>query len=939
MRERSQVPGKGVSVPVMLALLFWVFLLPCDTVWAEEDTEKRVLKVAFPEVDGFTETDTDGVRHGIVVDYLNEIAKYTGWKYEYINVTGEEMIDNFMAGEYDLMGGTYYLEGMEEYFSYPDYNAGYGKSLILARRNDSSIRTYDWKSMNGKTIGVYENARENIRRLKQFIESNAIDCTIKYYNKDQLFNGNLYPYLESGEIDMLLGNIADDTEVFRPVATFDSQPHYIVTTPDNQDVLEGLNMALEKIADSNPNFAEECYQANFPDSGTASIYINDEERAYIEQKKTVSIAVVENWHPLFCIEYAEGLHNGLIPDVLEEVKKFTGLEFTYVYAESYADALKLVQEGKADMMGAFLGNEEQGAEMNLALTQTYGTLNDIIARNKSVSFPSEGLVGAVVEGLQMPAGIKTEEVLYYPNAADALSAVNRGEADFFYGLSANMEEEIQRHHYTKVVPNTLVNNANDIVFAMKSPAETDLLTVMNKAINSMSSEEKDTLVNQNMISVGMSSLTVVDLLYANPILFITVIAGVFLLVVFLVLMAARSRVRSAKMQASLEKAEAENKAKGEFLSRMSHEIRTPMNAIVGLSDLTCMLKDVPEDVSSNLIKIRESSHYLLRLISDILDMSRIDSGMMTITSEPFSAVRLVDEVQNIMASEARKYDLEFEIHKKIKDDILAGDAVRLKQVLMNLISNAFKFTPAGGLVQLYAEQTGNRDGKAVYEFRVADNGTGISKENQQRIFEAFEQAVTSSAKSQGTGLGLAISRTIVKLMGGELKLKSEPGQGSEFYFTIEMPVENAEDIQEETSEEREGPCLLDYHILLAEDNDLNAEIAQELLKMQGAVIQRARNGKEAVEMFEKSRPKEIRAVLMDIQMPVMNGLEAARAIRKLGREDAVSIPIIAMTANSFKEDVDAAAAAGMDGFVTKPVDAEYLYQVLQKAAASNKDSL
>ncbi len=284
-------------------------------------------------------------------------------------------------------------------------------------------------------------------------------------------------------------------------------------------------------------------------------------------------------------------------------------------------------------------------------------------------------------------------------------------------------------------------------------------------------------MNQNMISVGMSSLTVVDLLYANPILFITVIAGVFLLVVFLVLMAARSRVRSAKMQASLEKAEAENKAKGEFLSRMSHEISTPMNAIVGLSDLTCMLKDVPEDVSSNLIKIRESSHYLLRLMSDILDMSRIDSGMMTITSEPFSAVRLVDEVQNIMASKARKYDLEFEIHKKIKDDILAGDAVRLKQVLMNLISNAFKFTPAGGLVQLYAEQTGNRDGKAVYEFRVADNGTGISKENQQRIFEAFEQAGTSSAKSQGTGLRLCYQQDYCKAYGGRTEAEKRAGTG------------------------------------------------------------------------------------------------------------------------------------------------------------------
>ena len=937
MREKSQMPKKGIRLLVMLALLFFAVLLPCNMVWAEENKEDKTLRVAFPEVEGFTETSADGTRHGIVVDYLNEIAKYTGWKYEYISADGETLTEKFLNGEYDLMGGTYYLEGMEEYFAYPDYNTGFGKSVLLARRDDSSIKAFDWRSMKGKSIGVYENARENIRRLKQFIESNGIGCTIRYYSKDQLQDGNLYPYLEKGEIDMILGNSAEDTEIFRPVATFDSQPHYIVTVPGNQEILDELNMALENILDSNPNFAEERYQANFTDSGKASIYLNDGERAYIKQKKTVSVAVVKDWHPLFCEEYAEQFHNGLIVDVLEEVRKFTGLEFSYVYAESYAKALKLVLEGESDILGAFLGTEEESIEMDLALTQTYGNLNDIITRNKSVSFPSKGLVGAVLEGRQMPGSIETDKVIYYRNVAEALSAVNRGEADFFYGLSANMEEEMQKHHYTNVVPNTLVNNVNEIRFAMKSPAETDLLTAMNKAINSMSSDKKDTLVNQNMMSAGVTSLTVVDLLYANPVLFITVIVCVFVLVVFLVLMAARSRVRSAEMQISLEKAEAASKAKGEFLSRMSHEIRTPMNAIVGLSDLTCMMDDVPEDVRDNLTKIRDSSHYLLSLISDILDMSRIESEMMTIDAEPFSAVQIVEEIQNIMTMEARKHGLEFEIHRDIRDDRLVGDAVRLKQVLMNLISNAFKFTPAGGHVRLYVQQTGKTGQNAVYKFRVVDNGTGISEENRQRIFEAFEQAGTSSARSQGTGLGLAISRNIVRLMGGELKLKSEPGQGSEFYFTIKIPVGDVEEEKEESLEQAEELCLVDAQILLAEDNDLNADIACELLKIQGAVVTRARDGKEAVEIFGRSRPGDIQAILMDIQMPVMNGLEAAREIRSLDREDAAAVPIIAMTANAFKEDVEAAEAAGMNGFVAKPVDAEYLYQVLRKAAAPRKD--
>lgn len=896
---------------------------------AAQDGEPRVLRVAFPQVRGLTETAADGARRGLVVDYLNEIAKYTNWQYEYVDVSsGEELLARFADGEFDLMGGNYYMPGAEKYYGYPDYNMGYSRSTLLARRDDWSIHTNDLESLNGRTIGVYANAKENVRRLREFLSINGLDCPIREYSYEQLSEaGNLYDYLSSGEVDLLLGNSTERSGDIRVVTSFDAQPYYIVTTPGNREVLGGLNMALECITDSNPNFGTERFAANF-NSMSADILLDEKELAYVQAKRTVTVAVPESWHPLYCGTAPDSQHNGVLPDILEKLEAYTGLQFSLTHAVSYAEAIRMVQDGRADILGFYLDSEEHAAEQGLSVTAPYASLSNIIVRNKASDYPGDGLVGSVVEGRALPADILAAEKREYTDVNEALKAVDRGEIDFVYGLANRIESEIQHSYLSNVVPVSLVNDVSSVGFALPRPADTTLLTILNKAINSLDAAEKADLLQRNMVSIGVTQFSLKALIYSNPLLFAMILAAVLLLAVAVVVVVAHSRMRAARMRSDLEKAEASSRAKGEFLSRMSHEIRTPMNAVVGLADLTGMMENLPEEARENLRKLRTSSQYLLSLINDILDMSRIENGKLSIASEPFSLRRLLDDLQSMMGVEAQRRGLRFAMDAEIAHPGLTGDAVRLRQVLVNLLSNAFKFTPPGGEVRLLIQETGATEENAVFTFRVTDTGVGIAPEDQKRIFASFEQLGASSSKSQGTGLGLAISGSIVRMMGGELEVQSRPGEGSTFYFTVTLPYEEV--APEAKLEVRaDGHILEGLSILMAEDNDLNAEIATELLQMQGAAVCRAENGAVAVERFRESRPGEFKVVLMDVQMPEMDGLEAARAIRALPRPDAAAIPIIAMTANTFQEDVDAARAAGMTDFLPKPLDVEHLYRVLR----------
>ena len=388
--------------------------------------------------------------------------------------------------------------------------------------------------------------------------------------------------------------------------------------------------------------------------------------------------------------------------------------------------------------------------------------------------------------------------------------------------------------------------------------------------------------------------------------------------------------RERRMELEKVKAEESSRAKSTFLSNMSHDIRTPMNAIVGYTALTRKMDGIPAEAMENLNKIEVSSKHLLALINDILDMSRIESGKMELAMEGADLWKAMKDVENLFATQMEQKKIRYQVQiGELANRYVLCDVNYLNRVLLNLISNAFKFTPEGGSVTVSLEQTGAADGKASYELRVKDSGMGMTPEFASRVFEAYTRERTVN-NIQGTGLGMAITKNIVDLMGGTIEVKSEQNVGTEFIIHVDFEI--SEDMADEAGQQdAQSVQEIDFskfRLLLTEDQIVNRELAAMILTQKGFMLEYAENGKEAVEKVAASKPGYFQAVLMDIQMPVMNGYEAARAIRALEDPGLNSIPIIAMTANAFSEDIQAAKDAGMNSHIAKPIDIDKMIETL-----------
>lgn len=885
----------------------------------------RTLKVAFPYAKGISETDENGIHSGCFYDWLIEISKYTGWNYEFVTGDINDLLPAMLDGEYDLMGGMFYRDELTKDVLYPDYIMGSNYSVLLYKKTDPDIKGFDLNTLNGKTIGVYSKATDKIERLENFLDFNNLDCALRYYDDDAA----LAQSLDAGEVDVLLGSDLEPRDDCDVAARFKSEPYYIVAASDEPALASELNQAMESIYAADPGFAEELYEKYYADAHVNSIQFTDADRAFVEQAGPVKVAVVSGLYPVYYER--NGAYRGIVKGTFELIAEHTGLTFEYVEAETYQDMIDLVLSGEADVAGGYMDDEYFANDMGLALTKSFTKLDAVVLRNKSSEYPSNDLVLALPEGRAKPAGIKAARIEYYSSYELCLEAVNAGKVDLTCLPSSYAEGLYQEHYYANLTPVSADHIETMYSIAFPQPVDSQLYSVINKAINGFTAEEMDTVLSKNVISVTNRQISLQSLIYENPVATLAFGIIFLLLIVGIVLLIARSMIRNRILALKLEKAEETGRAKSDFLSRMSHEIRTPMNAIIGLSTIASQSGEATLGIRTSLEKINTSAQFLLALVNDILDMSKIENNKMELECAPFNVLALSDQMQSMVGIQAEEKGLVMVTECDAEDGCVVGDSIRIQQVLANLLSNAFKFTDPGGTVTLAIKEVA-RDKKTVrIRFAVRDTGIGIAPEDLERVFESFEQAAENRTNVQGTGLGLSISSNLVKMMGGTLRVNSKVGEGTEFYFSIDLPISDRCAASPEKEADLSSVSLSGATLLLAEDNDLNAEIAIALLEMEGIAVRRAANGQEAVDLFAASATGEFDFVLMDVKMPVMDGLAAAKAIRALARDDARTVPIIAITANTFQEDRDSAKEAGMDGFVPKPFDAEQLYDALRES--------
>ena len=394
------------------------------------------------------------------------------------------------------------------------------------------------------------------------------------------------------------------------------------------------------------------------------------------------------------------------------------------------------------------------------------------------------------------------------------------------------------------------------------------------------------------------------------------------------------RAQDAAAEA-LYAAERASQAKTDFLSNMSHDIRTPMNAIVGLTTLMENELDQPEKLAEHLHKLESSGQLLLGIINNILDMSRIESGKTTLSVEPMHLSQQLDQLSTMIRAQASEKAQTFTVSTHLRHENLLADPTRLNQVLMNILSNAVKYTPRGGHIRFEVEELPRNEHYAKYSFVVQDDGIGMSEAYQKTLFDPFTREERSGTnKVQGTGLGMAITKNIVDLMGGSISVESATGKGTRFEVVLEFPIDTEADAVPKAQALPEEPedvsPLCGMNFLCAEDNAINAEILELLLESKGAHCKIYPNGQELVDAFVRVKPGEYDMILMDVQMPVMDGLEAARRIRSSENPLGQVIPILAMTANAFLEDMQKSKEAGMDEHLSKPVDIDALEQTVKR---------
>ena len=931
---------KSVCALLCLLLLLSV-VLPVKA--AAETAPVKVVRVGSFE-DTFNYCNEKGARKGYGYELLETLSGYTGWQFEYVTCDWSDCFEKPENGEIDIMGGISYTEDRAEEMLFSDEPMGEEKYYLYADLSRADISASDFKILDGKKIGVVMGTEPEVMLTeweeKHGIKTQHVNISNNEDVKQKLANHEIDCFVSLEESYWAELGISTITRVGKSSI-------YYVLNKDRPDLKEELDNAMHALDEEAPFYTADLCKKYF--SLDYKPILTGEEKAWLKEHGAIRMGFLTSDRGVSTYDPATGEITGTITDYIQFAADCLGnqeLEFQLVGYDDKEAELNALKSGEIDMIFHFDQSPNLAEEYRLARTNTTWTANMMVVTNKQLFIENQVNRVAVP---QNKISLTRYIAFYYPQweivdcdtQEDAIKLVKDGQADCFVtGVSS--EEKYSKNHGFYSVP--LPNPANSC-FAVKS-GNRSLLSILNKTIKAMPANMLTSSLAMHKSSARKVTLS--DFIKDNffMVLLVSSIAVAAILLTILKLLrkaykaeaAARKAANdtqelNAKLQIAVENAESANRAKSTFLFNMSHDIRTPMNAIIGYADLASRHSDDPAKLKNYMENIQVCGQNLLMLLNNVLDLARIENDK---TEMEYSVSDVDKDFRNCVAMFRNQADSKGQtlmVTAHLLHPYVYVDIPHLTEVCTNLVSNAVKYTGAGGTIRCNVTQkSGEKEGWCDTVITVADNGIGMSQEFQKHIFEPFERERTSTvSKVEGSGIGMGIVKKLVGLMNGTVAVESKIGVGSKFTVTIPCRIASEDETQaKRETNPSDQKCLCGTRILLTEDNDLNAEIATELLQEEGCTVDRAKDGVECVDMLEKAANGTYQLILMDIQMPVMNGYDAAKKIRRMDDPQKAGIPIIAMTANAFTEDRQVALDAGMNDHIAKPINMNVLVPTLRK---------
>ena len=941
-RKKSTVLGAGIFV----VLVIWIILtVPCRAAETDNDEKQsQIIRVGSFE-DTFDYVDKNGVRRGYGYELMQALAGYTGWKFEYVKCDWSNCFDKLENGEIDIMGDISYTDERAQRMLFSDEAMGEEKYILYADLADMDIGMSDFKSLDGKRIGVLMGTEPEIM-LTQWENKNGIHTEHVNVNN----NDDVEKKLANQEIDCFvsLEESIWSEQGISSITTMGKSGIYFAINKERSDIKTELDYAMRQLDQESPFFKADLYKKYF--TLDYRQILTGEEKSWLEEHGDIRIGFLNNDPAIFSRDEATEKLTGMLAEYTSYAKDCLGnraLKFYMQEYDSYDEMTQALQNCEIDMV-FYAGRNPDFAEKNgYALTNTAWTYS-LMAVTDEGKF-DENRVYTVAVPKEKDAlkqhiafGYPQWKLVDYDSLEDAADMVMNEKADcFLIGTSQALRYDNNRDF--KSVPLTKTMEA---CFAVRG-GEGTLLSILNKTLKAMpsdmltsalaiydSTEDKVTFwdfVKDNMfaffVAIGFFSLSIISIIFV-------LLRKVRKAEAVAKLAANDTQKLNDKLEIALKKAEDASLSKTRFLNNMSHDIRTPMNAILGYAQLMedeLKGKGLPE-TSEHLEKLQQSGNLLLSIINNVLDMARIESGRMELDE---NYCRIEDVWKSLFAvfdENAMKKNIALHYAMNVEHEHVLTDVTKVKEILVNILSNAIKYTPAGGSVMVDVDELPcDESGYMIVKIRVSDTGIGMSQDYQTKIFEAFtREQNTTKSKIAGTGLGMSIVRKYVDLLGGTIEVESEPGKGSTFTVTLKHRIaDESYYVKKHMEESGTGREILEGRkILLAEDNDLNAEIAEAILGRAGIETERVEDGLQCVKRITEMPAGTYDMILMDIQMPQMDGYKATRVIRDLPDPEKAGIPIVAMTANAFEEDKREAAAAGMNAHIAKPIQVEQLLSTL-----------